>query len=284
MATITRSIYTAAGAGLRYPNGNPVATKKVIFTLVDAAYRPISVYDVATGELIAGSWTAVTDLSGEFTIHLWPTTRGNKLCLYVCHIEESSFSVMAAPLPESNLAPIRLMDWYASGTPLTAAELSGLTAHLNDMSVHLTLSQNAALDAATTLSALNPVATLADLNIASGSLIYSYVAGENLSGHRAVYMGSNGKIYYADNSSVAQMNSVLGMTTGAAVVDTPVSVQAYGTLIEPTWAWTPGLQLWIGTAGAITQTIPVTGYALEIGTAVNATSAFINPKIPIKLI
>ena len=111
MATVTRTIYTATGAGLKYPNGSPVVAKKIMFTLVDATRRPVSIYDSTTSELIAGTVSATTDVNGEFSVSLWPTSRGNKPCLYSAKIEESGFHPIVAPLDGTVLTNLLFPDW-----------------------------------------------------------------------------------------------------------------------------------------------------------------------------
>lgn len=62
-----------------------------------------------------------------------------------------------------------------------------------------------------------------------------------------------------------------------------VTVQTYGPMEEPSWTWTPDAPIFVGLAGALTQTRPTSGFVLEIATALSATMIFIDPKPPIVL-
>ena len=63
---------------------------------------------------------------------------------------------------------------------------------------------------------------------ASSSTV-SKVAGQTLSGHRAVCVKSDGKVYYAD-ADTPSCKSVLGITTHSAAINETVAVQTTGQL------------------------------------------------------
>jgi hypothetical protein len=106
-------------------------------------------------------------------------------------------------------------------------------------------------------------------------VVSSYSAGEILSGHRAVRVGADGKAYYASSASPEQAGFVVGVTVGAASMGAPVQVQAFGELTEPSWDWVPG-PVWLGADGQLTQTPVLSGLLQRMGTAVSATTLFID--------
>jgi len=106
------------------------------------------------------------------------------------------------------------------------------------------------------------------------------VAGETLSGHRAVFVDTDGKFYYADKDDEAA-RVVAGITTGAVVVGGIATARFAGVLVEPSWAWTPALPIFLSTNGMLTQSAPSTGYVVEIGRALTATSILVEFGTPV---
>jgi len=106
-------------------------------------------------------------------------------------------------------------------------------------------------------------------------------AGETLGGHRVVRQYTDGCVYYASNTSDSHKHAILGVTTGAVSSGNDATVQTFGELTEPSWAWTPGQPVFLSTSGLLTQTAPSSGFVLVIGTAQTATKLFISIKPPI---
>lgn len=113
--------------------------------------------------------------------------------------------------------------------------------------------------------------------IAGGNVV-QVVAGETLSGHRAIRL-SNGLAYYCDASNLDHAGTVIGISTGAALVGETVNVQTLGVLNESSWSWIDG-PIYVGTNGQLTQSI--TGlFMQQIGVATNATAMNINAQLAI---
>ena len=125
---------------------------------------------------------------------------------------------------------------------------------------------------------------LSDASGASGVTV-TITAGETLSGHRMVIQNfTDGKLYYADNTNLDHMHSVLGLTTQAADLDASCKVKTYGSITEPTWSWTDNKPIFLSTNGQLTQTKPTTGFLLRIGIPRSATTLLIDIEEPIKLV
>ena len=105
------------------------------------------------------------------------------------------------------------------------------------------------------------------------------VAGEDLSGHRAVVLVSN-IAYYADSTDVSHALKVSGITTGAALTSATATIQVNGELTEPSWSWSDG-PIFIGINGQLTQTVPSSGFILEVAKAITSTKILINIKRPL---
>lgn len=118
--------------------------------------------------------------------------------------------------------------------------------------------------------------------LASGQIV-SKTAGAAISGHRAVRHNSSGLMVYA-SADQPEARSVYGISLGAASSGQSMQVQTLGDLEEPSWTWTPGLPIYLGLNGALTQTVPVANQQIQIGVAITATKAFIRLGQAIELI
>jgi hypothetical protein len=116
---------------------------------------------------------------------------------------------------------------------------------------------------------------------AGGSAILR-TAATTLSGHRVVKALDNGQVNYADNT-LADALTVCGITTGAVIGGAVATVQASGSLTEPSWTWVAG-PVYLAANGNLTQSVPVSGVVLQVGVALSATELFIDIKTPIALI
>lgn len=112
----------------------------------------------------------------------------------------------------------------------------------------------------------------------AGGSVVQVIAGETLSGHRAIRL-SNGLAYYCDAMNLAHVGTGIGVSTGAALINETVNVQTLGTLSEPSWTWIDG-PIYVGANGQLTQSI--TGlFIQQIGVATNATAMNINAQLSV---
>lgn len=118
----------------------------------------------------------------------------------------------------------------------------------------------------------------------TAGLLLVYQAGQILSGHRMVVLNADHKAIYADRTVVEHATKVLGMTTGAAILDDYVYVLTRGELVEPSWSWTLDTPVWLNTSGLLTQTVPTVGFSLIIGFPISSTKIFIDIREPIFLL
>jgi len=121
------------------------------------------------------------------------------------------------------------------------------------------------------------------LPVASADKI-SGVAGTNLSGHRVVIKDNDGKIYYADKDTPTHLWKVLGITFASALLGNTVNIEAFGRVVETSWAWVMGVPIFCGNNGILTQSPPSSGFSLILGTPMSATEMFVNIKQAIMLV
>lgn len=113
----------------------------------------------------------------------------------------------------------------------------------------------------------------------------TYTAGRALSGHKMVVLNGVREAIYADNTILAHANIVLGLTKGAAAAGAQVEVIREQELQEPSWNWTVGLPIYLGTDGTLIQSAPVSPalFSLCVGFATATDRMFISVGVPIIL-
>lgn len=106
--------------------------------------------------------------------------------------------------------------------------------------------------------------------------VFTRIAGEAVGGHRVLVYDAVGRVVYADSSEASHAGRVVGLSLGAAAEGEAVTVRRLGEVTEPSWSWTPGAPLFLGTDGLITETPPATGIVQSIGSAVTATTILLD--------
>lgn len=100
-------------------------------------------------------------------------------------------------------------------------------------------------------------------------------AGATVSGHRAIALNLEGQGIYADASDATAL-AVSGISTGAALLGDPVTVQHSGHLAWPAGGLTPGVPLFLGATGLLTQVVPTTGWLRQVAMAIDASSVLVD--------
>lgn len=117
----------------------------------------------------------------------------------------------------------------------------------------------------------------------SGGAGVERVADVALGGHRVVRATSVDGVDYASNDQPSHRDVVIGITSNAASSGGAVSVVSAGAMTEGSWSWTPGLPIYAGLNGALTQTPPVSGWLRILGFATSPTSIVVQLLPPIVL-
>jgi hypothetical protein len=90
-----------------------------------------------------------------------------------------------------------------------------------------------------------------------------------------------GAAQLADSSDVSQVGRVLGIVTAAAVPGSLATVQFAGQVTFNGWNWDLTKPVFLGLAGALTQTAPNSGFAQVMGTPISSTTLLVEPQPPI---
>lgn len=99
----------------------------------------------------------------------------------------------------------------------------------------------------------------------AGASTMSRIAGAPVSALRAVALLDDGTVVHADQASTSLVASVVGISTTAAVAGDPVSIVFSGVITGP-GSLIEG-PVFVGAAGALTQTPPASGALRQIGFA-----------------
>jgi hypothetical protein len=74
------------------------------------------------------------------------------------------------------------------------------------------------------------------------------------------------------------------MSLNAAVADGAVATAVTGRVAEPSWNWNTNLPIYLTGMGQLTQSLPTSGFALQVAVPTSATSVIVAIKTPIFLI
>ena len=104
-----------------------------------------------------------------------------------------------------------------------------------------------------------------------------------ISGFKVIRVDSSGFAKYASNDDITHNDKVIGVSTQSITDNTPVLVRTEGFMDDAGWTFTPGDPIYVGLNGSITQTVPSSGFILNLGQALTATRILINIKTSIIL-
>lgn len=118
-------------------------------------------------------------------------------------------------------------------------------------------------------------------------LLVTRTTGQVLGGHRLVTADNDGLAVYADKTTFADVTRPLWLTTGSWGSGVVATLVAFGMVTEPSWTWTPGRLVFLGTDGLLTQVVPNESdatFLVVVGRAVSATEMFYDPDPPIAFV
>lgn len=107
--------------------------------------------------------------------------------------------------------------------------------------------------------------------------VFNVNVGEPITSGRVVRI-ENGLLFQVDTSVPAHGEQVIGIAAqSATVLGQPCAVRNAGNFTEAAWNWAPGL-VYCGPAGEITQAPSDTGWLVQIGRVVSATTIAVDPE------
>ena len=103
----------------------------------------------------------------------------------------------------------------------------------------------------------------------------SYVTAQALGSGRVVYVNSDGKIDYADNTTPAHYDKVIGITKQAGASGDNVTVIMFGQFTDSWYAFNVGDSIYLTTNGQLSDTPPTSGFLMKIAYAIKTDVIFI---------
>lgn len=116
------------------------------------------------------------------------------------------------------------------------------------------------------------------LTISSTAGTFQSIASGTVSALRVLSSG-DGTVSHADPSVLGDGLLCCGVSVTAANDTEALTVRSDGVMVDGGWTWAPGV-IWCGAAGVLTQTAPTSGWLMEVGRALNATTAVIDLQTP----
>jgi len=164
MALVTRTL-TNAGAPLYSPDGDLLVGVKIHFQLMDTGGRPSDAWDAITNERVGGDVkVATTDTAGEFSVDLWPNTRGNRVTKYKCRVQFEGFREFSGVV-EDVPGELQWVDFMLSGSSMEPQDISAIavamTSHLNAADPHTQYAKESDLGGAALLDVGTTTGTVA---------------------------------------------------------------------------------------------------------------------------
>lgn len=99
-------------------------------------------------------------------------------------------------------------------------------------------------------------------------------AAAAVSALRAVSVVANG-ISHTDGGSTESLALMVGISTNAASVGADVVIRRFGVAQDASWNWVPGLPLFVGVAGELTQSPPIYSSVRQVGVAITGQSVHV---------
>ena len=89
-----------------------------------------------------------------------------------------------------------------------------------------------------------------------------------------------GTAVHADNTNAAHTGRLRGVFRATKANGEVAQLQVFGPMRNAAWNWTPEQPVYLGSAGALTQSRPASGFVQVVGWADTATQLFVNPREP----
>lgn len=105
------------------------------------------------------------------------------------------------------------------------------------------------------------------------------IAAQNITAFKVVALNTSGQAYLADSSALADQYAIAGISMFSANTGESLDILSDGLL--PTGPlWTLGVK-YLGAAGTLTDTPPLSGFYLQVASAPTTSELIVRPQTPI---
>jgi hypothetical protein len=105
----------------------------------------------------------------------------------------------------------------------------------------------------------------------SGQLTEPIVAATSLSALRVVTLDDSGQLIYADSGNLNHAFALIGILPAAVGLGNSIAVLTDGSLSDTNWNWNPRVPIFLGSNGQLTQTVPSSGFLVQVARAIAPT-------------
>jgi hypothetical protein len=112
---------------------------------------------------------------------------------------------------------------------------------------------------------------------------FSKLSSEQISGLAVVRFVDADHVAPASANVAAHATSIAGLAlTATSGAEQSLDILRYGEVADGGWSWTPGLPVFLGANGFLTQTPSAAwAFVLIVGVAISATRICVDPKSPV---
>ena len=221
-------------------------------------------YDVATqyGETLVETCTTYL---GNIEVELWVSDIASQPTQYSCSLPDGSsfdFFIPTGTVP-IDLSLLRLFGLSSMQSPQQSATL---IQYVQDL-------------------VTNTIAATPQLSVINRLYTQPYPAGLTLPGLIAVTIDPVTGLMIPASVTVATHGlTTIGILPTAILAGTYGAAIASGVMQDVSWNWTPGLPIFLGINGVLTQNIPVTGFIKQMAIALTPTQIDVDILEPIYIL
>lgn len=116
--------------------------------------------------------------------------------------------------------------------------------------------------------------------------LHTGIASAPVSALQVLKYASGTEMAVASNTVAADRNLIAGISIMSAAGGAPVTIKSSGIIEDPSFNFTPGLPIFLGAAGALTQappTSPSAAFIIRLGSAVSAAVMSVQIDQPVLL-
>ena len=136
--TLPLRTLTNAGDPLCTPDGQVLSGVHVSFQLVDRYGVETDVWDALTHERVGGEpIVATTNEDGEFSVDLWPNSRGNRPTRYRCTVDHSAFKAFIGTVDDLSLDPLQWVEFMAASATIAPQDLGEMSLYRQELAAGL---------------------------------------------------------------------------------------------------------------------------------------------------
>jgi hypothetical protein len=126
-----------------------------------------------------------------------------------------------------------------------------------------------------------------DPSMVPGATPVEYItltAGANVNAFQAVAIHPDGRAYPADSSTTNDAGHVVGVAVTSATTGNTFTVQQAGSFDNNGWSFTPGSAVFLGYAGALSDTLPMgAAFQQQMGVSMTNSRLLVEVGLPIIL-